>query len=77
MKIIYCIYISNDDLGEIQVFADKDGKILASWHLNDASWRGEYMDRLLEKLGYEVKHRAPKTIHKIVLTTLTLADKVT
>ena len=34
-----------------------DGNLLAGWHENDAEWRGEYFDGMLEKLGYSVKYK--------------------
>ncbi len=52
MKKIYHINVSV--IGEQDFFFDSKGKILAYWDCNDANYRSEYMNPLLNKLGYEV-----------------------
>lgn len=50
-KIYYTRY---EDEWEAEGFFDDSGTLLAAWHANDASWRSEYMDSLLEALGFTV-----------------------
>lgn len=52
MKITH-VYVCDDD-GEMEGFFDDQGRLLAAWCLNDAHWRNEYMDGLLESLGHEI-----------------------
>lgn len=40
---------------EAEAWFDESGKLLAGWTMNDAHWRGEYMNPLLEALGYNIK----------------------
>lgn len=61
MKKIYLfsndVDAEDDDenaLGEYEAFFDDNKKFLAGWSLNDAQWRDEYMDGLMQALGYEV-----------------------
>ncbi len=54
LKKLYFVNVDNDDVGEVEGFFDERGSHLASWSVNDASWRGEYMNRLLQALGFAV-----------------------
>jgi hypothetical protein len=54
MSVIYYVYLEDDDVGEVEGFYKED-KLLATWCLNDANWRAEYMNPLLERLGFEVE----------------------
>jgi hypothetical protein len=50
MKIFY---VYNEEW-DCEGFFNENGNCLASWSLNDAKWRSEYMDSLLTSLGYEI-----------------------
>jgi hypothetical protein len=52
-KIVY--HFRTCAWGEMEGMFDESGKMLGSWCLNDAHWRGEYMEGFLEKLGIVVK----------------------
>lgn len=52
MKKLYHVYTTW--FGEMEFFFDGRGKLLHYWALNDANWRSEYMDPLMEALGYQV-----------------------
>lgn len=52
MTIIY--HIAYCDEYEADAFFDTKHKLLAAWSMNDANWRSEYMNPLLEALGVEV-----------------------
>lgn len=69
MQTIYHVNCDND-LGEF-FFNDKF-EMLSYWDSNDASWRGEYMNPLLEQLGFKVKKLSPKDkrVWDIVKNTL-------
>ena len=45
-----------DRIGEAEGFFDDEGNLLTAWSCNNVSWPDEYMDSLLEKLGYKVSH---------------------
>lgn len=53
-KIVYTYYYDGD-AGEIDAFFNEKFKLLEYWSCNDALWRTEYMNPLLETLGIEVK----------------------
>lgn len=53
-NIIYHVAIEDDDVGEVEGFY-KDSELLATWCANDARWRSEYMNSLLEALGFTVE----------------------
>jgi len=55
MKIIDCVYICNDGVGEVQGMFE-GGKLLGAWSLNDGQWSGEYFDGFLKKLGIQVRY---------------------
>jgi hypothetical protein len=54
MKLQF-VDLCDDEVGEVQAFF-KDGELLAAWSSNDANWRSEYMDPLLEELGWEIEY---------------------
>lgn len=54
MPILYHVALCDDEVGEVEGFFDESGSLLASWCLNDANWRGEYQNSLLNSLGYNV-----------------------
>jgi len=54
MKTITHICLGDNDVGDVEGFFDEAGNLIHSWAMNDASWRSEYMDPLLEKLGIRV-----------------------
>lgn len=51
MKTIY--YVPSDKLEADGMF-DADGNLLGAWCINDAMWRGEYMNGFMKALGIEV-----------------------
>ena len=53
MSTIYHVILDDDDVGEVEGFY-KDGELLSTWCANDARWRNEYMDSLLDSLGFTV-----------------------
>jgi hypothetical protein len=34
---------------------DEDGYLLGAWYLNDAQWRGEYLNPFIRALGFKVE----------------------
>jgi hypothetical protein len=48
-------YVSLDD-EELEGFVNEAGQALYGWGLDDAYWRGEYMDPLLKMLGITVDY---------------------
>jgi hypothetical protein len=52
MKITH-VYVCDDD-GEMEGMFDDQGELLAGWLMDDAHWRSEYMNGLLEALGHEI-----------------------
>lgn len=54
-KVIYIAYFCEGNLGEVEGVFDDKGKLMDAWCCNDASWRGEYMNGFMEKLGITVK----------------------
>jgi hypothetical protein len=70
MKPLYWIFLEDEYEG---MFDDK-GKLLDYWHCNDASWRVEYFNGLMAKLGYEVVCiRDGHPLYKKLRTKLTKA----
>jgi len=62
MQKIQIVYTDNPS--EIEaVFID--GKIVAAWYLSDASWRGEYFNGFMGKLGIEVDDYSRATSEQI------------
>lgn len=51
MKPVYYYYCED---AEVDSFYDETGQLLDFWSCNDANWRQEYMNGLLESLGYTV-----------------------
>ncbi len=51
--VIYHFY--TEKWGEVEGMFDAQGKLLGTWFLNDAHWRGEYMEGFLGELGFVVK----------------------
>jgi len=48
-------FADDDDFyGEIEGMFDESGNLLGAWSLNDAHWRGEYMNGFMKKLGIDV-----------------------
>jgi len=62
-KIIYTYYYDGD-AGEMDAFFNEKFKLLEYWSCDDANWRSEYMNPLLETLGIEVKHLPEKQFAK-------------
>ena len=54
LKKIYHAVAYPEDGGEVEGFFDEAGELIATWSLNDANWRGEYMGCLLRHFGVEV-----------------------
>ena len=65
-KIIHVWYC--DDF-EADGFFTEEGEIICAWSNNDAMWRSEYMDSLINKLGFEIEHKyytdAPELVLKL------------
>ena len=61
MTTIYHVWIEDDnDLGEYDAFFDEEGNFIHGWDGNDANYRNEYMDPLMQALGVTVVSK-PKT----------------
>jgi hypothetical protein len=58
-KVFYVYY---EDEWEAEGFFDANGRLLACWSRNDADWRSEYMNPLLEELGFKVVTSKNKTL---------------
>lgn len=65
MLTIYHVSLCDDEVGEVEGFFDESGSLLATWSLNDANWRGEYQNSLLEALGIQVK-TGDKTLEELL-----------
>ena len=55
MKPVYVVSIEDDEVGEVQGMFDEDFKLIDYWSLNDANWRSEYFEGILNHFGYEGK----------------------
>ena len=49
------IRIMEDEDRELQAAFDKDDNLLHFWYLNDANWRHEYLDPLMNAVGIKIK----------------------
>ncbi len=75
MKTIYHVYYEGyedglPETGEIEGMIDSDGNLLGAWAANDGTWRGEYFDGFMEKLGIEVLSSWDQPGHAERLNTL-------
>ena len=52
MRTIYIIGI--EDVGEVEGAFDDKGELLDTWCCNDATWRHEYFEGLMNALGVTV-----------------------
>lgn len=48
MPIVDLYHVFTEDYGEWDVFFDGADNIVTYWHCNDANWRPEYMNPLVE-----------------------------
>lgn len=64
-KTVYWTGLLDDDLGEMDVFFDKNG-LIHWWHCNDASYRSEYMNPLMRALGVQMVYveKLPPKVYK-------------
>lgn len=60
MKIVYYVYLCDDDTGEVEAMFDESGEMLGTWSNNDANWRCEYFNPFMAKLGIEVTDIDPE-----------------
>lgn len=60
MTIIYIIY--TERYGENDLVFDSKFKCIDGWSCNDATWRGEYFNGMMKKLGVEVRNELPAHI---------------
>ena len=51
MKILFLVYCTTD---EAEGMFNEDGDMLDFWFHNDAMWRKEYYQNLMNALGFEV-----------------------
>lgn len=64
-KVLYRAFFCGDDIGEADGFFEiNNGKVkyVTGWFCNDAMWRGEYMDDLIEYFGGKIEE-LPKKYH--------------
>lgn len=47
-------FVYSQDYGEIEGVFDENDNLIHTWDCNDATWRHEYFNPLLEKLGFKV-----------------------
>ena len=59
MKTITKVYLSDDDLGEVEGMFDENDEVIGHWHSNDASWRDEYFSGFMKNLGVKVVSAKP------------------
>lgn len=52
-KVIYIEY--TEEVGEVQGAFDENGDLIHIWSMNDANWRNEYLDPILEHFDIEVR----------------------
>ena len=53
MEKIFHVYLEDY---EAEFFFDNKGQLLCGWACNDAHWRSEYMNPLLNRLGFEIDY---------------------
>jgi hypothetical protein len=51
MSVLFHVYLEDY---EAELWFDNKGDYLYGWACNDANWRGEYMNPLMERLGFSV-----------------------
>lgn len=64
MKNIYRFY--SEKYGEVEGMFEEDGKMIDCWSCNDATWRSEYFNGFMKKLGINVL-RLPEKFEKKAL----------
>ena len=64
------VYFASIDSPEYEGMFDEEGTLIDYWHCNDATWRGEYFDGFMEKIGVEIIYRAPRNLEKKMVDQL-------
>ncbi len=55
MRKLFLVTLADDEIGEVEGIFDSDKfTLLHWWNLNDADWRSEYFNPLMEQLGIKV-----------------------
>ncbi len=57
MKKLFIVYCESEDYGEGDLFLDAEGNTLAFNSCNDADWRHEYFNGILDSVGVKVIQR--------------------
>lgn len=53
MKKLVVVYLSDDEVGEVEGMFEENGNLIDFWACNDADWRSEYFAGVLKFLGAE------------------------
>ena len=67
MKTLYFVF--SEEYGEVEGMFDDKENLLDFWFGNDATWRVDYFEGVMNKIGYTVK-RANKQLEKRLLKKL-------
>lgn len=59
MRKLYYAITEDDQAGEVEGMFDADGTMLGMWCSNDATWRNEYFEDFMRRLGHDMRP-APK-----------------
>lgn len=67
MKVVYIIQAEEhmDEIGECEGAFDDQGALLDFWNANDATWRHEYFETFMRKLGIDVRNPSEKLRKKL------------
>jgi hypothetical protein len=68
MKLVYHVLADevvdpDIDIGDVEGMFDKSGECLGCWALNDAKWRGEYMNDFASALGVKISRDLPNSLN--------------
>jgi hypothetical protein len=55
MKKLFIMYCE-DDRGEYELWFNDNDVLIGGYFCNDAQWRGEYFDGMMEDLGIDVHY---------------------
>jgi hypothetical protein len=70
-RVIEHVYIDEFELEGFYL----DGKYLQGWCANDAHWRSEYMDPLIEALGFKIKISNSQKLKKDLIEVFGLTSE--
>lgn len=73
-KTIYIIY--TEACGENNIVFDDKFKVITAWSCNDATWRDEYFQPLMDYLGVKVLENLPESVDEDKLIKQALYDEM-